>query len=140
MPSNIGLVHQLSPQQIEELHALYQTQWWTSSRSLASVHTMIHRTSFLFGLVDHNDNDSLVGFARVLSDCVYKALIFDLIVNEKYRKQGLGVRLMQSIKSHPELAEVKHFELYCHPDMVQFYEQQGFTSDLPNHVLMRKEG
>ena len=136
----LRLVHKLSPRHVEQLHELYQTQWWTRGRSLASVQSMVRRSdsNFFFCLIDPDDNDNMVGFTRVLSDCVYKALIFDVIVKEGYRKRGLGVRLMESLQGHPELSDVKHFELYCHPDMVQYHKKLGFTDELSNLVLMRK--
>ena len=32
---------------------------------------------------------------------------------------------MDWIKRHPELARVRHFELYCLPELVPFYEDMG---------------
>ncbi|WP_417714868.1 GNAT family N-acetyltransferase [Pseudoalteromonas obscura] len=54
----------------------------------------------------------LVGFARVLSDFIYKAVIFDVIVAPDERGKGLGITLMELIKHHPKLNKVLHFELY----------------------------
>ena len=84
-------------------------------------------------------NNELQAFARVLTDYVFKAVVFDVIVSEKYRGQGLGKELMRLVQNHVELQDVKHFELYCLPEMVGFYKELGFTDELENLVFMRKE-
>ena len=48
---------------------------------------MLAHTTFTFGLVD-DSNDQLVTFTRVLSDGIFKAIIFDVIVSPQYRGTG----------------------------------------------------
>jgi hypothetical protein len=40
--------------------------------------------------------------------------------------------------SHPDLREVKHFELYCLPELRPFYEKWGFEADVGGIDLMRR--
>jgi len=131
------IIEQLTPKQAVQLHAMYQEEWWTRGRSLESVQKMLANTSFVFGLVP-SDSDQLIGFARVVTDCVFKALILDLIVHPDFRKKGLGEFLMKRIHEHPSLKNVKHLELYCLPELVPFYEKLGFVSDVGGVVLMRR--
>ena len=77
------------------------------------------------------------GFARVLTDFIFKAIIFDVIVSKPYRNKGLGNQLMDQILKHPNLQSVKHFELYCLPEMVQYYEKYNFSGDVGGIKLMR---
>ncbi len=128
----------LSDSQVEDLHRLYQNEWWTQGRSLDDIRRMLDHSDFLFGYAAPRDG-RLVGFARVLSDRVYKALIFDLIVDPEYRNAGLGRRLMEAIVHHPELRAVKHFELYCLPEMESYYGQWGFTDKIGGIKLLRRE-
>ncbi|MCU4676567.1 GNAT family N-acetyltransferase [Catenovulum sp. 2E275] len=79
----------------------------------------------------------LNGFARVLTDFTFKALIFDLIVAPDQRKTGLGNKLINLIKEHEKLKSVKCFELYCLPELEPFYINHGFTTDVDNIKLMR---
>ena len=76
------------------------------------------------------DMKRLIAFARVLTDYVYKALIFDVIVAASHRDHGLGRALMEAILSHPRLKTVRHLELYCLPELIPFYRQWEFTEDL----------
>ena len=48
----------------------------------------------------------LVGFARVLTDFVYKALIFDVIVDAALRSNGVGRMLMDAVVKPPVAARL----------------------------------
>ena len=86
-----------------------------------------------------DESNELQAFVRVLTDYVFKALVFDLIVSEKYRSKGLGKELMRLVQNHSAFEVVKYFELYCLSEMVSFYKELGFTDELENLVFMRKE-
>ena len=87
------------------------------------------------GVLDQGGN--LVAFARVLTDYTFKALIFDLIVDEPHRGNKLGDRLLAHLRAHPSLAHVKHFELYCRDDVLDFYVSRGFVEQLNEFHFMR---
>lgn len=132
----VTLVHSLTPSQEEELWRLYQDEWWTRGRTLEGVRRMLVQSDLVLGLVE--PSGELAGFARVLTDGVYKALILDVIVAARWRGEGLGRRLMGAVMAHPDLSGVQHFELYCLEEMGPFYEQWGFTADLGALRFMRR--
>jgi GNAT superfamily N-acetyltransferase len=125
----------LSDAQIDELVELFQDLWWTKGRDRAGVERML-AGSLVIGFEDAEDR--LAGFARAISDGVYKALILDVVVAPRHRGSGLGRALIDTILSHPDLAEIECFELYCAPDMVPFYEMWGFTAELGTLTFMRR--
>jgi len=129
------LIHEFTASQVESLHQLYQGEWWSRGRTLEETQQCINSSSLCFGLVD--DGDDLQAFARVLTDSIFKALIFDVIVAPGHRKSGYGDRLIQCIREHPSLCRVKHFELYCLDDKVPFYQRLGFSTDVGGMQLMR---
>lgn len=129
------VIYSLSEAQIKQLHHLYQFEWWTKDRSLQDTRKVIEGSQVTIGLIDEKSN--LQGFARVITDFTFKALIFDIIISKENRNMGLAKKLIHLIKTHAELKEVQHFELYCHPDLIGFYEQNGFTSDIDGIQLMR---
>lgn len=131
------IVGALSEAQIQQLHALYQDEWWTAGRSLADVRTVLQYSDFVFGVVTA-DSQELVGFTRVLTDRVYKAVLFDVIVHSKHRGAGLGSFLLTHILQHPVLSRVAHVELYCLPERREFYRRHGFTDALGELQLMRR--
>jgi RimJ/RimL family protein N-acetyltransferase len=121
--------------QAEQLHRLYQAEWWTKGRSLVDVRRMLASANLVFGLLEP-DSGRLVGFTRVLTDDVYKALVLDVIVAPDRRGEGLGERLMRRVLDHPRLAGVQDFELYCAPDMEPFYERFGFRRNAGGTLFM----
>jgi N-acetylglutamate synthase-like GNAT family acetyltransferase len=130
------VTNQLSEEQIRQLHRLYKKEWWTKDRTLEETRKVVKGSSLVFGICEMPSN-RLVGFARVLTDWVFKALIFDVIVDESYQNTGLGRQLMDNIVAHTDLKQVKHFELYCLPEKQVFYQKWGFSNDVANCSLMR---
>src|SRR5260370_28870889 len=124
------------PDRAAELHALYRGEWWTNGRERSGIGRMLAHADEVI-VIREPASGELIGFARVLTDRVYKALIFDVIVKPSARGQGLGRRLMDAILEHPSLAAVRHFELYCLAEMALFYRKWGFTEDLGDLRFMR---
>ena len=119
---------------IDDLMNLYKNEWQTKNRSKEEVIKMLQNTTLVFGIVE---NDELVAFSRVLSDKVYKACIFDVIVKEDFRNKGYAKILMNEILNHKELKNVKTFELYCKDEMIGFYEKFGFKK-VEGLVLLKR--
>ncbi|MFL5796717.1 MAG: GNAT family N-acetyltransferase [Actinomycetota bacterium] len=133
----IRLVERLDGDLPEQLYRLYVDEWWTHRRSLDDVRRMLDGSDVVIGLIDDADG-SLAGFARVITDFIYKALVLDVIVARGHRNAGLGARLMDEVLGHSRLRDVIHFELYCRPELVPFYERWGFTNDLGELRFMRR--
>ena len=123
---------------IEQLFELYQREWWSSQRRPSDVRAMLSASDLVFGFLER-DTGQLAAFSRVLTDFVYKALVFDVIVAEPHRGRGLGRRLLETIVNHPRLHPVQHVELYCRPNLVGFYRKFGFTEELGDLTFMRRE-
>ena len=121
-----SIIHELTSKQIGQLLELLKQVWWTKDRTEAEVVTML-KNSMSFGLI--NDTQDLIGYARVLTDEIKYAFIFDVMLAEHLRGNGLGKVLMEAIIAHPRLKNIKNFELTCAPDMVGFYERFGFSED-----------
>jgi GNAT superfamily N-acetyltransferase len=131
-------VTRLTSGHIEELWRMYQNEWWSRDRTLHDVRRAVRHSDLVFAFCD-SETGSLVAFARVLTDFVYKALVFDVIVARPHRDLGLGRMLLDAVTSHPALLFVEHIELYCRDEMVPFYEKWGFTARLPALRFMRKK-
>lgn len=88
------------------------------------------------GLVDRERN-KLVGFSRIITDYVYRATIFDVIVKKEYQGVGIGRILMDSIMEHPQLKKIERIELYCEEDKVEFYNKWNLSRVTSMTSLMR---
>jgi predicted GNAT family N-acyltransferase len=129
------IIYKFSDNHIKQVHQLYKEVWWGKQRSLEDTIDCVRGSQICIGILDKDLN--LIGFARIISDFIYKAIIFDVIVSTNYRGNGLGQKLMLLIKNHAKLKKVKHFELYCLPEMEIFYSSFGFSTDVGGIKLMR---
>ncbi len=92
--------------------------------------------SMSFGIYSiENGRLHQAGYARVTSDYAKFAYIADVFVLEKYRGNGLGKWLMESILMHPELKEVGWWHLHT-KDAQGLYRQYGFTEYPEPHKYM----
>lgn len=135
--SRLVLQRSLTSSQVDQLVDLFQAEWWTKGRTKADIEKILHSGGPIFAFIDP-DSDDLVAFARVLTDGVYKAMIFDIIVKGSWRNTGLGGLLMETVMNDPAIVHIKHRELYCLEEMIPFYAKWGFTASLPGLHFMRK--
>jgi predicted GNAT family N-acyltransferase len=128
------LINQLTENQIAELVKLYKNEFWSKQRTYQGVVKMLAASDIIIALVD--ESEQLIGFCRVLTDFVYRGTIYDVIIKPTHRKLGLGAKLLDAIVNHPQLKEVENIALHCLPEMVPFYLNWGFTSQLGKVELM----
>jgi GNAT superfamily N-acetyltransferase len=117
--------------------ALYRSAWWSEGRTPDEVRRLLDGPS-LFFCIREDSSGRLVAVARAVTDGVYKAMVFDVIVHPEHRGHGLGPRVMEDLLAHPRLAEVQHIELYCLPELEPFYDRWGFTADIGGVRLLRR--
>jgi ribosomal protein S18 acetylase RimI-like enzyme len=108
---------------LAKLVRLYQQAPWAKGRTLEDAREMLRHTDVV---VTAWDNDLLIGVGRVLTDYVYRATIWDVIVDTAYQGQGVGTDIIQRILTHPRLKKVELFWLCTR--MPGFYEKLGFSS------------
>lgn len=108
-----------------QLVRLYTYAPWATGRTVQDAREMLAQTDLVLTAWD---GTRLVGFGRVLTDYVYRASIWDVIVDPDYQGQDIGSQIMQRILHHPDLKQVELFWL-CTRDKQAFYEKLGFTTN-----------
>lgn len=105
----------------EELFQLFQQTSWAETRSPLDIQRMLDRSQITLGVWDE---DHLIGFARVITDDLYRALIDDVVVDQAYRKQGVASQMLDKIQKRTEHIEVVMLD--CDTELSGFYGQFGF--------------
>ena len=131
------MVGELSDAHIDTLVALYQNEWWSKGRTHDDVRKMLRHSDIVFGLVEA-PSDRLVGFARVITDRVYRGTIYDVIVAPDQRGSDLGKILMDAVTSHPDLKDIESLELHCLPELECFYAKWGFAPNATGTNTLRR--
>lgn len=129
------VISELDDGHVADLVALYAVQWWSAGRDADGVRRMLAHSPMVIGVVE-GDSGRLVAFCRALSDGVYRACIYDVMVDETHQNEGLGRLLMDQLTSHPMIKGVQRVELVCYPDIAPFYEKWGFAEVPPDWVMM----
>lgn len=120
-------IKEIDPEQVWEL---YRSADWAQDRTLEETEAILTQSSRVFSLWEGN---RLVAFARVLTDFVVRAMIFDVIVHPDDRGKGLGRLLMDKLLAHPSLEKVPVFLLQTR-DKQAFYTKFGFVQSTEHHV------
>lgn len=135
MINRYSIQNAMTSEQLDQLYNLTQQMWWSVGRSKEDITTIL-KHCLPFALID-NSTQHLVGFARVLTDEIRYAYIYDVMIEKHIRNQGIGKMIMHAILSHPRLSRIKHFELTCAPEMTSYYNMFGFSNNFGNVVSMR---
>jgi GrpB-like predicted nucleotidyltransferase (UPF0157 family) len=131
------LIDRLDDKHTQQLVALYQNEWWSKARTREDVRRMLAHSDLVFGLVEA-ETDRLVGFARVLTDRVYRGTVYDVIVANDRRRTDLGKLLMDAVTAHPDLARIESLELHCLPELEAFYAKWGFAQNTTGTSTLRR--
>lgn len=113
------------------LQLLFSHAPWARHRGVGDITTMLENTDYHFSAWD---GDRLIGFARVLTDRVFRATLWDVVIHPDYQRRGIGDALMERILSHPVLSRVEKFWLNTR-DKSTFYEKFGFVRSDQGMVL-----
>jgi predicted GNAT family N-acyltransferase len=106
---------------VVEVQALFSQTSWASERKNHEVGKLLNSmTEF----VTIRKNTKLIGFGRAISDGVYRAPLEDIVVDELYRKQGLGGLIIENLLT--QLTEIEEVYLNTGADLEGFYTKYGF--------------
>jgi GNAT superfamily N-acetyltransferase len=107
---------------LDVIHAFLTNSYWAKGISREVVARSIEN-SLCFGVYE---GEKQVGFARVISDFATFAYIGDVFVLESHRGHGLSQWMMEAIKNHPKLQNLRRWTLLTR-DAHGLYAKFGFT-------------
>ncbi|MCJ7840471.1 GNAT family N-acetyltransferase [Lederbergia sp. NSJ-179] len=111
---------------------LYRDAGWWEGRNEQDIEQML-RTTLSIGVWD---GETLIGFARAVSDGHFRAYIEDVVVHRDYRKSGIGVKLVSKLLD--DLSSIDVVSLFCEEQFIPFYEKNNFKHSHSQLVMHRK--
>ena len=118
-----------------ELQTLYRFTRWGRSRSLEDIERMIAGTSLCFS-ARYAENGRMVAFCRILTDFVFRASLWDLMVHPDHQGKGLGTSLLRYALEHPAVRPIPLVITYT-SELAPFLSQLGFASQDGTLMLLR---
>ncbi|MEJ9226068.1 GNAT family N-acetyltransferase [Priestia aryabhattai] len=70
------------------------------------------------------DEDNIAGFGRALSDGVFNAAIYDVVVDEQYQNKGIGQKVIKNLLA--QLDDISCIHLVSTAGNEEFYRKAGF--------------
>jgi N-acetylglutamate synthase-like GNAT family acetyltransferase len=118
---------------LPQLQALLnKSAFWASDRQIEDLKIALDRSE---PVVSAWDEDTLIGFARATSDGVYRATIWDVVIDCDYQRLGLGRRLIETILAHPCMQRVERIYLTT-THQQSFYERLGFAVNTSTTMVL----
>jgi GNAT superfamily N-acetyltransferase len=108
---------------ISETHA-YLTKSYRAEGIPRNIVRASMQNSLCFGVLHGKE---LVAFARVITDKATYAYLADVFVLEEHRGRGLSKKLMDAVKAHKELQNIRRFMLVTR-DAHGLYAKYGFKA------------
>ena len=121
---------------IDEIVELYKAGgWWKETYNKSGIPALIVG-SFLFGVAVDSQTEKAIGMGRVLSDGVSDAYIQDFVILPKYRRCGIGKKLIQTLVHQCLSLGIQWIGLIAEPGSEFFYTDSGFRP-MERHTPMR---
>jgi len=105
------------------IHEFLKSSYWAPQVPRATVDRSIDN-ALCFGVYEGSRQ---VGFARIISDFATFAYLADVFILESHRGRGLSVWLMETIRNHPDLQNLRRWMLATR-DAHGLYRKSGFAS------------
>ncbi|MBA2748096.1 MAG: GNAT family N-acetyltransferase [Tatlockia sp.] len=131
--SHIQFCDRKSVIDLTQLQALFKLgAFWATERKIEDLNIAIENSEPVISVWD---SQKLVGFARATSDGIYRATIWDVVIDPEYRGAGLGRKLVQTVLSHPRMNRVERVYLTT-THQQSFYERIGFEVNSSSTMVL----
>ena len=134
--SHIQFCDRKSVVDLTQLQALFKLgAFWATERKIEDLNIAIENSEPVISVWD---SQKLVGFARATSDGIYRATIWDVVIDPEYRGAGLGRKLVQTVLSHPRMNRVERVYLTT-THQQSFYERIGFEVNSSSTMVLHNQ-
>lgn len=113
---------------LEQLHKIFIAVGWSDDGEMPEKMRAGFMQPWLNSalVVSAWDGDKLVGAVRVLSDTIFRSIIYDLLVLPEFQNKGIGTELARRCIEHFPNSE---WLVETTQDISGFYEKIGFNRD-----------
>ena len=107
---------------------------WGKKRNLKDIKKMLARSSVVVSIWS---NEKLIGFGRATTDEIFRAVLWDVVVEKNYQNSGLGKKIVQKILMNPLISKVERiYIMTTHCEV--FYDKIGFKIPTNQKLMIYK--
>ena len=105
---------------------------WANQRSKKEIRQMLGKSLVLVSIWHEK---KIIGFGRATSDGIFRAVLWDVVVDKKYQNRGLGKKIVKAILQDPLISKVEKIYLMT-TNCKGFYLNMGFSKVEKQNLMM----
>ena len=129
----LGLGPRLYPiQGVKQLQELLNSNTlWAKNRSIKDIRKMLSRSPVIVSLWK---GGKIIGFGRATSDEVFRAVLWDIVIDRNHQDLGFGKMIIKSILANNLILKAERVYIMT-TNCSEFYSKMGFKNE-NNQTLM----
>ena len=131
-----GLGPNLKPNNgLNKLQKLLENNtFWAKNRKIKDLKNCLANSDVIVSLWVGNE---IVGFGRALTDGIYRGVLWDIVIDQKYQGKGFGKLIVQSLLSSKKIKNTKKLYLMT-TNKKLFYSQLDFKEVTSQNLLIHE--
>ena len=113
---------------------LNQNAFWAKNRTLYDLKKCLANSDVIVSIWLNNE---IVGFGRALSDGIFRAVLWDVVIDKNLQGRGLGTLIIKKILDANKMKNTKKIYLMT-TNKKYFYSQVDFKEVLSQDLLVRE--
>jgi len=105
---------------------------WASIRSKKDIKNMLRKSSVVVSIWSDNQ---MIGFGRATTDGIFRAVLWDVVVDKRYQKKGLGKKIVQTILQSHQVSKVEKVYVMT-TNCKAFYSNLGFEIVTEQNLML----
>ena len=131
-----GLGPNLKPH--KGMHKLQQflnrNTFWAKNRTVNDLKKCLSNSDVIVSIWTSNE---IVGFGRALTDGVYRAVLWDVVIDQDHQGKGYGKLIMKNLLASKKIKNTQKVYLMT-TNKKLFYSQIGFKEVTSQNLLIRE--
>ena len=107
--------------------------FWAKNRSINQLKQVLSNSTVVVSVWSKGE---IIGFGRANSDYIFRAVLWDIIVADELRRQGIGKIIVETLLNSKPIAKVEKVYLMT-TNSSNFYSQFGFKIPSNQTLLLK---
>ena len=113
---------------------LNNNTFWAKNRKINDLQKCLANSDVIVSLWVGNE---IVGFGRALTDGIYRAVLWDIVIDQNYQGKGFGKLIIKNLLSSKKIKKTKKLYLMT-TNKKLFYSQLDFKKVTSQNLLIRE--
>tara|TARA_B100001250_G_scaffold335561_1_gene301788 strand:- start:521 stop:979 length:459 start_codon:yes stop_codon:yes gene_type:complete len=130
----LGLGPYLKPNDgVQKLTTLMRNNTsWASIRNEKDIKIALRNSSIVISVWCDNQ---MIGFGRATTDEIFRAVLWDVVVDKKYQNNGIGRKIIQKILENQKVSKVEKVYIMT-TNCKYFYSKVGFKISKDQKLML----